>query len=152
MKATIEVNLPGNGAKSVNNVHTVAKQLGGKTVTLTKATPKEIETLLRKAGSKLASVHFKKRSTNELRKMCYRLNVQNPSSASRPKGGSTSRKDINKKNKQITVFDVNKVNRDRSGKIKYDENGKQLRGAWRTVPLENVTRVCVDGVVYNIEG
>jgi hypothetical protein len=144
MKATIEVN------QDVNNVHSVVKQLGGKTVSLTNATPSEVEALLRKAGSKIASVHFKKRSNNELRKMCYRLGVTNPTSASRPKGSFSSRKDINKKNKQITVFDVNKVCRDRQGNIKYDDNGKQLRGAWRTVPLENVVRVCVDGVVYQI--
>jgi hypothetical protein len=143
MKATIEVN------QSVNNVHTTAKQSGAKTVALTNAKPAEIEALLRKAGSKIASVHFKKRSNNELRKMCYRLGVTNPSAASRPKGGNASRKTVNKKNKQITVFDVNKVCRDRQGNIKY-ENGKQLRGAWRTVPLEKVTRVCVDGVVYEI--
>jgi hypothetical protein len=148
MKATIEVE------QNVNDIHTIAKALGGamnnKTVTLEKVAPKEVETLLRKAGSKIASVHFKKRSNNELRKMCYRLGVKNPTSASRPKGGNASRKDVNKKNKQMTVFDVNKVCRDRQGNIKYDENGKQLRGAWRTVPLENVTRVCVDGVVYEI--
>ena len=89
-------------------------------------------------------------SNNELRKMCYRLGVRNPTSASRPKGGSQNRKAINKKNKQMTVFDVNKVCRDRQGNIKYDDDGKQLRGAWRTVPLENVIRVCVDGVVYQI--
>jgi hypothetical protein len=136
--------------QSVNEVHQVAKDLGGKVVSLTDVDPSEIEALLRKAGSKIASVHFRKRSNNELRKMCYRLGVKNPTFASRPKGGSASRKGINLKNKQITVFDVNKVCRDREGKIKY-EDGKQLRGAWRTVPLENVVRVCVDGVVYEIK-
>jgi hypothetical protein len=143
MKATIQV------TKTANGVHSVAKELGGQTVTLNNATPNEIETLLRKAGSKIASVHFKKRSNNELRKMCYRLGVTNPTSATRPKGANNGRKQINKQNKQITVFDVNKVCRDRQGNIKY-ENGKQLRGAWRTVPLENVTRICVDGVTYQV--
>jgi len=146
MKATIVV----DQGKTVNEVHTVAKQLGGKTVSLSNVKPTEVEALLRKAGSKIASVHFTKRSNHELRKMCYRLGVTNPTSASRPKGGNASRKDVNKKNKQMTVFDVNKVCRDRQGNIKYDDTGKQLRGAWRTVPLENVTRVCVDGVVYEI--
>jgi hypothetical protein len=147
MKATITVE------QTVDDIHTIAKALGGamkKTVTLEKVEPKEMEEILRKAGSKIASVHFKKRSTNELRKMCYRLGVTNPTSASRPKGLDSSRKDVNKKNTQMTVFDVNKVCRDRQGNIKYDDNGKQLRGAWRTVPLENVTRVCVDGVTYEI--
>jgi hypothetical protein len=145
MEATIVVK-----GKDVNSVHTVAKNSTSKEVQLTNVEPKEVEELLKKAGSKIASVHFRKRSNNELRKMCYRLGVRNPSFASRPKGGTKNRKEINKKNTQLTVFDVNKVCRDRQGKIKYSDEGKQLRGAWRTVPLENVTRVCVDGVTYQI--
>jgi hypothetical protein len=144
MEATIVVN-----QADVNEIHSVVKQSTAKTVQLSGVEPNDIETLLRKAGSKIASVHFRKRGNDELRKMCYRLGVRNPSFASRPKGGTQSRKDVNKKNTQITVFDVNKVCRDRNGKIKY-ENEKQLRGAWRTVPLEKVTRICVDGVVYEI--
>jgi hypothetical protein len=144
MKATIEVN------QSVNHIHTVAKQLKGQVVLLKDVKPTEVEQILRQAGSKIASVHFKKRFNNQLRKMCYRLNVQNPKSANPPKGNS-DRKDVNKKNSQMTVFDVNKVVKDRDGNIKLDENGKRMRGAWRTVPLENVTRICVDGVVYEIE-
>jgi hypothetical protein len=143
MKATIVLN------ETVNGIHTVAKELGGRTVAVTNIQLNEVEDILRKAGSKIASVHFRKRSNNELRKMCYRLGVTNPRFASKPKGGTKNRNDINKKNTQMTVFDVNKVRRDRQGNIKY-ENGKQLRGAWRTIPLENVTRVCVDGVVYVI--
>jgi len=130
MKATIEVN------KTANQVHDVAKQLGSN-VTLTKVTPSEVRTIMRKAGTKIASVHFEKRSDKSLRKMCYRLGVTNP-------------KTVDSTNNQITVYDVNKVVRNRDGEIEYDENGKQQRGAWRTVPLENVTRVCVDGVTYQI--
>ena len=143
MKATIEVD------KSVSQIHTIAKGLGGQVVSLKDVKPSEVEQLLRQAGSKIASVHFKKRFNNVLRKMCYRLNVKNPKSATIPKGNS-DRKDVNKKNSQMTVFDVNKVVKDRDGNIKLDENGKRMRGAWRTVPLENVTRICVDGVVYEI--
>jgi hypothetical protein len=143
MKATIEVN------QTADEIHTVAKQLGGQTVTLTDVSTAEVETLLRKAGSKIANVRFTKRSNNGLRRMCYRLGVTNPQTASKPKG-KTNRKDINKKNTQMTVYDTNKVVRDVRGAIKYDENGKQLRGAWRTVPLENVTRIAVDGVIYEI--
>ena len=145
MEATIVVNNP-----DVNEIHSVVKKSTAKTVQLSGVEPSDVETLLRKAGSKIASVHFRKRSNDELRKMCYRLGVRNPSSASRPKGGAQQRKVINQKNTQITVFDVNKVCRDRNGNIKYDENEKQLRGSWRTVPLEKVTRICVDGVVYEI--
>jgi len=144
MKATIV------GNQTVEQVHTVAKQMG-QTVVLEDVHPSDVETLMKKAGNKIASVHFTKRSDKSLRKMCYRLHVTNPSSASRPKGSSQSRKAINKKNNQMTVFDVNKVCKDRSGEYKLDENGNRMRGAWRTVPLENVTRVCVDGVTYEIK-
>jgi len=140
------------GEQTVEQVHTVAKTLGEKEVGLKDVGPNEIETLLRKAGNKIGSVHFVKRTgKKELRKMCYRLHVKNPSHASAPKGtGSKSRKDINKKNNQMTVFDTNKVLRNRAGEIKVDSEGKQQRGAWRTVPLDQVTRICVDGVTYTI--
>jgi len=143
MKATIEVN------KTANQVHDVAKQLGSN-VTLTKVTPSEVRTIMRKAGTKIASVHFEKRSDKSLRKMCYRLGVTNPKTANAPTGKNANRKTVDSTNNQITVYDVNKVVRNRDGEIEYDENGKQQRGAWRTVPLENVTRVCVDGVTYQI--
>jgi len=144
MKATITVE-----KQSAQEVHAVAKQLGKTSVELKGVTPGQVALLLRKAGSKIASVHFVKKDQS-LRKMCYRLGVQNPSHASKPKGtNSQKRQKTNKKNNLITVFDVNKVNRDKSGKVKY-ENGKQVRGAWRTVPLDRVTRICVDGVTYTI--
>jgi len=145
MKATIVVK------SGIDQVHSVAKDLGEKEVVLTDADVNSIKSLLKKAGTKIGSVHFHKRSDKSLRKMCYRLHVTNPTHASRPKGSSQSRKEINTRNNQITVFDVNKVCRDRSGNIKRDEDGKLMRGAWRTVPLENVTRICVDGVTYLIE-
>jgi len=134
MKATIQVE------KTVNQIHTAAKDLNGP-VTLTKVTPSELRTLMRKAGSKIASVHFVKRSDKKLRKMCYRLGVTNPKNSSSPKG-SSKKKSVDRNNKQMTVYDVNKVTRTRDGEMK--------RGAYRTVPLENVTRVCVDGVTYQI--
>ena len=45
-----------------------------------------IKEQIEKAGNTIGSVHFKKRSNNELRKMCYRLHVQKPSVAKIPKG------------------------------------------------------------------
>lgn len=135
--------------QTVDQVHTVAKTIGEKEVTLQGVNPSDVEALLLKAGNKIGSVHFCKRTDKTLRKMCYRLHVQNPKYSNAPKG--SDRKGVNKKNKQLTVYDVNKVNRDKDDKIVFDENGKQKRGAWRTVPLESVVRICVDGVVYNIE-
>ena len=139
--------------QTVDQVHQVAKTLGEKNVTLSDIGPEEVGTLLKKAGTKIGSVHFVKRSNGDLRKMCFRLHVTTPSFANKPKGkkAGKSRKAVNKKNNQMTVFDTNKVLRDNAGDIKTDENGKQQRGAWRTVPLDKVTRICVDGITYTIE-
>ena len=146
MKATFTTD------QTVEQVHTVAKTLNEKSVVLSEIGPSEVETLIRQAGNKIGSVHFVKRSDSSLRKMCFRLHVKQPSFASKPRGtNAVSRKAVNKKNNQMTVFDVNKVLRNRKGEIKTDENGKQQRGAWRTVPLDNVVRVCVDGVTYQIK-
>ena len=106
----------------------------------------KVRDIIRSADNTIGSVHFTKRGGGE-RKMAFRLHVTNPSVARAPKSLSTDRnltkrlKDL--KNLQLTVFDVNKVNRDKDGQI-------IGRGAWRTVPLENVTRICVKGTVYNI--
>ena len=144
MKATIEVN-------AAEKIHNIMKLFGEKSITLHNANPDDIKVLLGKAGTKIASVNFHRRSDNRLRKMCYRLHVTNPSYASKPKGkGKGNRSAINERNTQMTVFDVNKVCRDRSGNIKLCDNGKQMRGAWRTIPLEKVTRIRVDGITYNI--
>jgi len=100
---------------------------------------------IEEAGNQMGSVHFIKRTNGELRKMSYRLHVKNPSFANKPKGKKRKyRKEVNKRNRQITVFDNNKVIRDQEGKI-------VGRGAWRTVPLENVVRIKNKGVEYKIE-
>jgi hypothetical protein len=135
--------------QDVQDVHKLAKAFGEDQVTLQDVKPEEMRTLLQQAGNKIGSVHFKKRKTGVLRKMCYRLHVKNPSAASKPKG--TNRKNINVNNQQMTVFDVNKVLRNRQGEILFNDEGKQQRGAWRTVPLENVVRACIDGVTYVVE-
>lgn len=112
------------------------------------------------AGTTIGSVHFKKRSDGKLRKMSYGLHVKNPSIASIPKGlmnaiggkflehevsdkVRVSRKDVDMENNQMTAFDANKVIRDDSGVI-------IGRGAWRTIPLERVERICNKGVLYII--
>jgi len=125
---------------------------------------------IEKAGTTIGSVYFTKRSNGELRKMSYRLHVTKPSVANPPKGtikakileesdkkickicGSKycfvgpwqndtkinskklDKKAINDANKLITVLDCNKVVRDETGSIKG-------RGAWRSVPLDSVTRI-----------
>ena len=106
---------------------------------------KKVQTLIESAGNKIGSVHFRKRSDGTLRRMCYRLHVQTPGYAIKPTG-KTIQKRVSKDrdNLQMTVFDVNKVRRDKKGKI-------SGRGDWRTIPLESVERVCVKGEIYKIK-
>jgi hypothetical protein len=98
---------------------------------------------IEKAGTTIGSVHFRKRSDGKLRKMSYRLHCSNPSVAKKP-SGNTCRQTIDHLNDMMTVFDCNKVI--------YDKEGDKIgRGAYRTIPLERVTRICNKGVVYKIE-
>lgn len=130
-------------------VHQAAKILGETEVELVDMDADSTASLIRQAGNKIASVHFVKRGDKTLRKMCYRLHVSAPKFANSPSGNNSKKhKDINDKNGQITVFDVNKVIRDKKGEIVRDDNGKVQRGAWRTIPLENVKRVKIDGITY----
>ena len=83
--------------------------------------------------------------------MCYRLHVKKPSIAACPRGlesdGQPRRRGrywTDMKNMQMTVLDVNKVIRNRDGKI-------VGRGSWRTIPLELVKRVAVKGKAYIIQ-
>jgi len=126
----------------------------------------DIRWLLLRTGSQIGSVWFKKRSDGSLRKMCYRLGVSNPSYANSVKRacckycGSDNcstviayrkqKQDAMKAKGLMTVFDVNKVVRDREGNIVY-KDGHMARGAWRTIPLDGVVRICVKGFIYEIE-
>ena len=130
------------------------------------ATPEDVRELMRKAGTKIGSVYFRKRSDGSLRKMCYRLRVSNPSHVSAPKEkrcefcGRSDCETVQKARIEraasmqakglMTVYDVNKAVRDKGGKVVY-KDGKMCRGAWRTIPLDGVIRVCAGGTVYEIE-
>jgi hypothetical protein len=104
---------------------------------------KKVREVILSAGNTIGSVSFVKRSDNELRKMSFRLHVSNPSVAPKP---STDKKNKwkDKDNLQLTVLDANKVIRDKEGVI-------IGRGAYRTIPLENVERIAVRGKVYKVE-
>ena len=101
-----------------------------------------VRKLIESAGNTIGSVHFKKRTDGEYRKMAYRLHVRNPSTALSPKG-AVKKSHIDWRNLQMTVIDCNKPVKDSSGKI-------IGRGAWRTIPLEMVSRVAVKGKIYKI--
>jgi hypothetical protein len=103
---------------------------------------RKVRQLIQSAGNTIGSAHFRKRSDGSKRKMCYRLNAQKPTYAMRPNGKRfKSRKARDEDNQMLTVLDVNKVRRDKNGKI-------AGRGDWRTIPLETVERVCVKGTIY----
>jgi hypothetical protein len=109
---------------------------------------KKVRKLIESAGHTIGSVHFRKRSDGSKRKMCYRLHAQSPTYAASPQGKSVkSRKSHDADNLQMTVLDVNKVLRARSGRRKGQIAG---RGAWRTIPLETVERIKVKGTIYKI--
>jgi len=109
-------------------------------------------------GDKIGSVWFNKRSDNSLRKLCYKLHCKHPSAAKAPKGVSNGsntsqsngssdfrfkRRDIDKANDQITVLSTNDTVRDKEGKV-------IGRGAWKTIPLNLVTRIVSNGTIYTI--
>jgi hypothetical protein len=103
----------------------------------------KVRELLLSADHTIGGVEFIKRSNGELRKMTYRLHVDNPTVAPKPKGVRNTKK-INTENLQLTVLDSNKVVRDDDGNI-------LGRGAYRTIPLEGVQSVTVKGTTYQIE-
>ena len=104
---------------------------------------KKVREVILSAGNTIGSVHFVKRSDHSIRKMSYRLHVKNPTIAPKPSSERNS-KGIDRDNLQMTVLDANKVVRDKDGVI-------IGRGAYRTIPLENVKRISVKGTIYTVE-
>jgi hypothetical protein len=115
-----------------------------------------VRDIIESAGNTIGSVEFTKRSDGKVRKMAYRLHVKpedvnkNENHIERrisdPKEFALARmalrerihkkreKDL--KNLQMTVFDTNVRQKGRS--------------SYRIIPLENVSRVRVKGVTYEI--
>jgi len=113
-----------------------------------KARIRKVKQIIESAGNQICSAWFTKRSDGSLRKMAFRRHVINPSYAPSPNSKSfKSRKAQDSDNMQLTVLDVNKVLRAKSGRRKGKISG---RGAFRTIPLENVKRLCVQGTIYKI--
>jgi len=110
-----------------------------------KARVRKVKDLILSAGHTIGSVHFLKRSDGTKRRMCFRLHASKPTYATKPTGKRfKSRKARDSDNLMLTVLDVNKIRRDKKGKI-------SGRGDWRTIPLESVERVCVKGEIYKIK-
>lgn len=110
-----------------------------------KARVRKVRELIMSAGHTIGSAHFTKRSDGSKRRMCFRLHAAKPTYATKPSGKRfQSRKARDSDNQMITVLDVNKVRRDKNGKI-------CGRGDWRTIPLETVTRTCIKGEICKIK-
>lgn len=84
------------------------------------------------------------KSDKECKKGPYKTVVRTVDlSTKTPAKPKVSKNVIDNANNQMTVLDANKVVR--------DENGTVIgRGAWRTVPLENVVRIACKGDEYVI--
>lgn len=114
-----------------------------------KARVRKVRDIILSAGNTIGSVHFRKRSDGSKRRMCYRLHATKPSYAQQPSGDKFKvRKARDSDNNMLTVLDVNKVLRAKSGRRKGKISG---RGDWRTISLETVERVCVKGIIYKIK-
>jgi len=114
------------------------------TVKSLKARVRRVKDIIQSAGNQIGNVHFIKRTDGTRRRMAYRLRVNKPTYASKPTGKRfKANKAKDSDNLQVTVFDVNK--------IRYNHQGRMCgRGDWRTVPLETVTRIAVNGEIYKI--
>lgn len=105
---------------------------------------RKVKKLMKSAGNLIGVIWFTKRSTGERRKMSYRLHVTKPTYAMVPTGKNfRKRRSQDTNNNLITVFDTNT--------IRY--NNKQRicgRGEWKSIPLDGVTRIAVNGEIYKI--
>ena len=98
-----------------------------------------VKKLMETAGTRIGAVSFIKRENGRLRRIAYRLHCV-PNYAPVPKG-SKARKAQDRKNKLITVLDMNQPLYNRKGHI-------IGRGAWKSIPLDTVVRVKAGGTIY----
>jgi hypothetical protein len=103
-----------------------------------------VKELIQSAGNQIFAVTFIKRSDGTKRKMSCRRKVRKPSYAKAPTGQvSFKRRDQDDKNNLMTVFDCNCLKYNRQDRL----NG---RGGWKSLPLDSVTRLKINGEVYKI--
>jgi len=105
-----------------------------------KSRVRKVRSLIESAGNHIGVVHFRKRSDNTKRRISYRLHVAHPQYVKAPTGKSI----INPKDYDlITVFDTNTM--------RYNNKGRVCgRGGWKSIPLDKVIRVAVNGEIYKI--
>lgn len=107
-----------------------------------------------KAGNKIGSVYFYRRSDNKLRKICYRLhsykslkrNTECLTSSNRAshnnRSNRSNRRQVDMANNLITVLSTNDIKRDKLGNI-------LGRGQYKSIPLDRIIRICVNGEITN---
>jgi len=102
-----------------------------------------VRKLMLSVGNRIGVVHFIKRSDGKKRRMSYRVHVRKPQYASIPNGKSKNRNEINKAKDLLTVFDTNVM--------RYNQKGRICgRGDWRSVSLDSVTRLSLNGEIYKV--
>ena len=102
-----------------------------------------VKKLFKSAGNALIGIHFVKRSDGSNRRMTCRLRVRKPMYASVPSGKKT--RSNSKEHGLITVFDTNSM--------RYNNKHRICgRGAWKSIPLDGVNRIRVNGEIYKIIG
>ena len=103
---------------------------------------RKVRKLMLSTGDLFGSVWSYKRSTGLLKKMAYRLRVQEPTYAPKPTGEKVLYKKAKDAEKNlITVFDTNMIR----------ENNKHRmcgRGGYKSVPVDQVVRLKVGGEIY----
>lgn len=114
------------------------------TVKSVKAKVRKVRKLMESVGNQFGAVWFIRRKDGKLRKMAYRLHVQHPSYEKVPTGKKfLYKKALDSEKNLLTVFDTNT--------LRYN-NKKRLcgRGGFRSVPLDGVVRLKVNGEIYKI--
>ena len=109
---------------------------------------KFIKKLLMSVKDKIGSVYFKSRSSGKVKRMAFKLHVKNPKYAKKPKKPKSKnfmeRKSRDAEKNLLTVFSTNS--------LRYDKDGRLCgRGDYRSIPLEGVFRVKVNGIIHKIE-
>ena len=103
-----------------------------------------VRKLIQSAGNHIFAVSFIAKGTGQLRKMSCRSHVVKPQYVKAPtRKNSLYKKDIDRSNDLITVYDNNCLRYDKEGRL----NG---RGSYKSIPLANVTRIKVGGEIYKV--
>lgn len=104
-----------------------------------------VKKLIQSAGNKIFGIWFTKKSSGKVRKMSCRARVFKPTYEKAPKGKDVlERKSRDAENNLVTLFDVNCIRRDSNNLI----NG---RGSFKSIPMSNVKRIKVGGVIHYIK-